>query len=61
MPTTTEPIKLLPEKFRRGYIIMDDGDFKVYLLFLLATTAFFFVLYELYRIILIKLKVQSFI
>lgn len=56
-----ELINKMAPKFRSGYILMDDGDLKLYVLFLLAMTIFFFLLFELIRIVLTKLELEVFV
>ena len=51
----------MPSKFRDGSILIEQSDLQLYLVYLVAVTAFFFALYEVLRICLERMQVEVYI
>ena len=52
--TPQELVKQLPSKFQSGSVFIGDGDITVYLVWLLFSTIFFFIVYEIVKFALQK-------
>ena len=54
-------IKKLPEKFRDGSVIIDEGDMQTYLVAQVCTIIFFFLVYEILKFFFTKFEVKAFL